>query len=108
MWHLMGLGLSQPRVIMWIRNNVWSHLIEDPSLTTKAVHKVVHKYNKSGTQSYHRVLKKSFIYLTIVRSMVPAAGLEPARPLSLRILSPLCLPFHHAGKAANIGKMLGV
>ena len=30
--------------------------------------------------------------------MVPAAGLEPARPLSLRILSPLCLPFHHAGK----------
>ena len=40
--------------------------------------------------------------------VVPAAGLEPARPLSLRILSPLCLPFHHAGTAANIGKMLGV
>ena len=56
MWRLMGLGLSQPRVIIWIRNNVRSQLIEDPSLTTKAVHKVVHKYNKSGTQSYHRVL----------------------------------------------------
>ena len=29
--------------------------------------------------------------------MVPAAGFEPARPLGLGILSPLCLPFHHAG-----------
>lgn len=29
--------------------------------------------------------------------MVPAAGLEPARDESPRILSPLCLPFHHAG-----------
>jgi hypothetical protein len=29
--------------------------------------------------------------------MVPAAGLEPARDYSPRILSPLCLPFHHAG-----------
>ena len=44
----------------------------------------------------------------ITQHVVPAAGLEPARPLSLRILSPLCLPFHHAGTAANIGKMLGV
>lgn len=30
--------------------------------------------------------------------MVPAAGLEPARPCGLEILSLLCLPFHHAGK----------
>lgn len=30
-------------------------------------------------------------------SMVPAAGLEPARPFGLEILSLLCLPFHHAG-----------
>lgn len=29
--------------------------------------------------------------------LVPAAGLEPARPSGLGILSPLCLPFHHAG-----------
>ena len=53
---LMVLGLGQPRVIIGIRHNVRSQLIEDPSLTTKAVHKVVHKYNKSGTQSHHRVL----------------------------------------------------
>ena len=44
----------------------------------------------------------------IINYMVPAAGLEPARPLSLRILSPLCLPFHHAGGDANIGKSKGV
>lgn len=31
--------------------------------------------------------------------MVPAAGLEPARAKAPRILSPLCLPFHHAGKS---------
>ena len=29
--------------------------------------------------------------------VVPAAGLEPARPSGLEILSLLCLPFHHAG-----------
>ncbi len=29
--------------------------------------------------------------------MVPRAGLEPARPFGLGILSPLCLPFHHRG-----------
>ena len=53
---LDGAGVKPPRVIIWIRDNVRSQLIEDPSLTTKAVHKVVHKYNKSGTQSHHRVL----------------------------------------------------
>ena len=30
-------------------------------------------------------------------SMVPEAGLEPARCLEQRILSPSCLPFHHSG-----------
>lgn len=30
--------------------------------------------------------------------IVPEAGLEPARHHCLRILSPLCLPFHHSGK----------
>ena len=29
--------------------------------------------------------------------VVPAGGLEPPRPYRPRILSPLCLPFHHAG-----------
>ena len=29
--------------------------------------------------------------------MVPAAGLEPARPFGQEILSLRCLPFHHAG-----------
>lgn len=33
--------------------------------------------------------------------MVPAAGLEPARAKAPRILSPLCLPFHHAGEKEN-------
>ena len=31
--------------------------------------------------------------------MVPGAGLEPARPFGLEILSLLCLPFHHARRA---------
>ncbi len=37
---------------------------------------------------------------------VPGAGLEPARPRGLGILSPLCLPFHHPGiqKALTRGK----
>ncbi len=29
--------------------------------------------------------------------MIPMAGLEPARPFGLRILSPLRLPFRHIG-----------
>jgi hypothetical protein len=29
--------------------------------------------------------------------VVPAAGLEPARPFDRQILSLLCLPFHQAG-----------
>ncbi len=32
--------------------------------------------------------------------MVPAARLELARADAPRILSPLCLPFHHAGKSS--------
>ena len=49
----MALGLGQPIVIIGIRDNVRSQLIEDPNLTTKAVHKLVHKYDKSGTQAHH-------------------------------------------------------
>ena len=35
--------------------------------------------------------------------LVPRAGLEPARPFGLGILSPLCLPFHHRGIAFLLG-----
>ena len=34
--------------------------------------------------------------------MVPAAGLEPARPYGREILSLMCLPFHHAGSHAGL------
>ena len=51
---------------------------------------------------------KPIIYISLWEVFVPAAGLEPARPLSLRILSPLCLPFHHAGTVRNIGKSWSV
>lgn len=30
-------------------------------------------------------------------TVVPVAGIEPARLLCRGILSPLCLPFHHTG-----------
>ena len=36
--------------------------------------------------------------------LVPKAGLEPARPFGLEILSLLCLPFHHSGRAGTIMK----
>ena len=42
-------------------------------------------------------------HLEIVSNMVPRAGLEPARPFGLGILSPLCLPFHHRGIAFLLG-----
>ena len=35
--------------------------------------------------------------------VVPRAGLEPARPFGLGILSPLCLPFHHRGNYVFAG-----
>ncbi len=34
----------------------------------------------------------------LLTMLVPAARLELARADAPRILSPLCLPFHHAGK----------
>ncbi|MEN9850848.1 MAG: hypothetical protein RL128_1011 [Pseudomonadota bacterium] len=34
-----------------------------------------------------------------IAALVPKAGLEPARPFGLEILSLLCLPFHHSGRA---------
>ena len=39
--------------------------------------------------------------------LVPAAGLEPARPCGQGILSPQCLPFHHAGGGADLSRWLG-
>ncbi len=42
-------------------------------------------------------------HLEIISNMVPRAGLEPARPFGLGILSPLCLPFHHRGIAFLLG-----
>ena len=39
--------------------------------------------------------------------MVPRAGLEPARPFGLGILSPLCLPFHHRGNYVFAGGLRG-
>ena len=33
--------------------------------------------------------------------LVPGAGVEPALPCGKRILSPLCLPFHHPGRASH-------
>ena len=38
----------------------------------------------------------------VVGVVVPAAGLEPARPFGLRILSPVCLPFHQAGTRRDL------
>src|SRR5690606_7048398 len=38
--------------------------------------------------------------LCCIEVTVPRAGLEPARPFGLRILSPLRLPFRHPGNAA--------
>ena len=38
---------------------------------------------------------------TLVFWVVPAAGLEPARPFGQEILSLRCLPFHHAGLAPS-------
>jgi hypothetical protein len=35
------------------------------------------------------------------------AGLEPARPFGLRILSPLRLPFRHIGAAKDVGFVSG-
>ena len=36
--------------------------------------------------------------LSIIRLIIPMAGLEPARPYGQRILSPPRLPFRHTGK----------
>ena len=40
------------------------------------------------------MIPPKFFNITIY---IPEAGLEPARPQSPRILSPVCLPFHHPG-----------
>lgn len=44
---------------------------------------------------------EAFVHDAMTR--MPAAGLEPAHPYGLRILSPLRLPFRQAGAAPAIG-----
>jgi hypothetical protein len=39
-----------------------------------------------------------FYRIMCPKKLVPAAGLEPARPYGQEILSLQCLPFHHAGQ----------
>lgn len=36
--------------------------------------------------------------------LMPRAGLEPARPFDPRILSPVCLPFHHPGQTEKVAQ----
>ncbi len=48
--------------------------------------------------TFHGIGDESFARLA---SLVPGAGLEPARPEELKILSLVCLPFHHPGDGAG-------
>jgi hypothetical protein len=38
-------------------------------------------------------------------SLMPEAGIEPARPFEQLILNQSCLPFHHSGAASTIEGM---
>ena len=49
----MALGLGQPRMVLRIRYNVPLQLIEGSNSTSKAVHKMAHKYDETGTQATH-------------------------------------------------------
>ena len=40
--------------------------------------------------------------ISICQNFMPGEGLEPSRPFDRRILSTLCLPFHHPGKNFSI------
>jgi hypothetical protein len=55
---------------------------------------------KHSTRTWH-TRNRPFIlviYASCATSvMVPGEGVEPSRPFGQRILSPLCLPFHHPG-----------
>ena len=53
------------------------------------------KTKKEKTTIYSELNLKSTIYSGF--SVVPAIGLEPIRSCELRILSPVRLPFRHAG-----------
>ena len=46
-----------------------------------------------GRRHYKKESGQAMLALTVV----PVAGVEPARLLCRGILSPLCLPFHHTG-----------
>ncbi len=61
-----------------------------------------------GARYGKRKKKNSLIYIEISTSyglfadLVPRAGVEPARSCEQRILSPLCLPFHHQGTGSRL------
>ncbi len=57
---------------------------------------LVPTYDTQVSYSLGTVKKRTPMCLAFY--VVPRAGLEPARRNQLRILSPLCLPFHHPGK----------
>ncbi len=50
---------------------------------------------------------KSLVQPDVERLGLPTAGLEPARPFELRILSPLRLPFRQAGKGGLFYRSCG-
>ena len=60
-----------------------------PNHSRKASGKGALRQGRISVRVYYQTIKLDFL--------VPAAGLEPARPFGLEILSLLCLPFHHAG-----------
>ena len=56
------------------------------------------EFAQSGCNASQAMLPNFVFHCSmLLKILVPAAGLEPARPSGLGILSPLCLPFHHAG-----------
>ena len=59
---------------------------------------------KTGVQTRETTYPfKALAYLDKTnKNVVPAAGLEPARPYGQEILSLMCLPFHHAGSHAGL------
>ncbi len=48
-------------------------------------------------QIHIRILYIRRFQFVVTITFVPGVGLEPTRHHCLRILSPLCLPFHHPG-----------
>ncbi len=55
-------------------------------------------------EKHSRRRPRKFVRIFSLSAVVPAAGLEPARHFCLGILSPLCLPFHHAGTGFPVNR----